>query len=155
MVRVEDPRRELRDTYLAALIVLVAQFLLGMAVNLFVVIPRNHPGANPPEYFSGVGSSVTWAILQGGQLWLILHASLGLILVGAGVAVLLRAIQTRERNSIIVASLGAVAIVAAGFNGGSYLNYHEDFSSMLMASFFAITVVAYSVGLYLTARGSA
>ncbi len=36
--------------YLAALVV---QFWLGMWVNLFVEIPKNHPGANPPEYFSG------------------------------------------------------------------------------------------------------
>ncbi len=52
----------------------------------------------------------------------------------------------------MTAVIGAVAILGAGFNGGSYLDYHEDFSSMIMASFFAIAVVAYVVGLYLTAE---
>jgi hypothetical protein len=52
-----------RFGYLAALIALVIQFLLGMAVNLFVTVPKNHPGSNPPEYFTGVVQSVTWAIL--------------------------------------------------------------------------------------------
>jgi hypothetical protein len=31
------------------------------------------------------------------------------------------------------------------------LNYHEDFSSMIMATGFAIAVVAYSAGLYIAA----
>ena len=57
--------RELRQAYLGTLITLVAQFLLGMATNLFVEIPKDHPGANPPEYFSGVAQNVTWAILHG------------------------------------------------------------------------------------------
>jgi hypothetical protein len=43
-----------------------------------------------------------------------------------------------------------VAILGAGFNGGSFLNYHEDFSSMLMASFFAIVLVSYAAGLYVS-----
>jgi hypothetical protein len=155
MVNADRSRSEIRNGYLAALIVLVAQFLLGMAVNLFVVIPRQHPGANPPEYFGGVVSSVTWAILQQGQFWLVVHASLGLILVLVGAGLLARAIRSGNRARIIVASVGALAILAAGFNGGSYLNYHEDFSSMLMASFFAIAVVAYAVGIYLAAPRSA
>jgi hypothetical protein len=74
--------RQLRISFLFALVMLVAQFLLGMAVNLFVKIPTDHPGSNPPEYFS---------------------------------------------------------------------NYHQDFSSMIMATGFAIAVVAYSAGLYIAA----
>jgi len=50
---------------LAILILLALQFLLGMVVNLFVTIPKHHPGSNPPEYFGGVVRSVDWAILQG------------------------------------------------------------------------------------------
>jgi hypothetical protein len=42
-------------------------------------------------------------------------------------------------------------VLGAGFNGGSFLNYHEDFSSMLMATGFAIAVAAYATGLYLAA----
>jgi hypothetical protein len=47
------------------IVLLLVQFLLGMAVNLFVTIPTNHPGSQPPEYFGGVVQSVTWAVLQG------------------------------------------------------------------------------------------
>ncbi|HKW08509.1 MAG TPA: hypothetical protein VJS19_13170 [Candidatus Dormibacteraeota bacterium] len=141
--------RELRGGYLGNLIALVLQFLLGMVTNLFVDIPKDHPGANPPEYFSGVASNVLWAIVHGPSFWLTLHAIFGLFLVVFGFRVMLVAIRSRQRSMIIVSVIGALAILGAGFNGGSFLNYHEDFSSMIMASFFAIAVTAYSVGLFL------
>jgi hypothetical protein len=45
-------------------------------------------------------------------------------------------------------------VLAAGFNGGSFLNYNQDFSSMLMATVFAVAVVSYSVGLFVTGRSA-
>lgn len=140
--------RQLRQAYLSTLITLVVQFLLGMATNLFVQIPTNHPGANPSEYFSGVAQSVTWAILHGPSIWLVVHAVLGLLIVLSSFGLLLRTIPTRNRLAITTSVVGALAVLAAGFNGGSFLNYHEDFSSMLMATFFAIAVIAYMVGLF-------
>lgn len=140
-----------RRTSLIAVLMLVAQFLLGMAVNLFVVIPKNHPGSNPPEYFSGVAQSVTWALLNG-HIFLILHAGFGLVLVFAAIGTLVQAIRSRTRSLIITAAFGAFGVIAAGFNGGSYLNYHEDFSSMLMAGGFAVAVVSYVIGLYFLAQ---
>jgi hypothetical protein len=58
----------------------------------------------------------------------------------------------RTRNLIVVTAFGAFGVLAAGFNGGSYLNYHDDFSSLLMSSFFAVALVGYAVGLYVTGR---
>jgi hypothetical protein len=137
-----------RFGYLAGLIALIIQFLLGMAVNLFVTVPKNHPGSNPPEYFTGVVQSVTWAVLQGPFL-LILHAGLGILLVLSAVGLLFRAVTLRRKRLIWPTAIGAVAILGAGFNGGSFLNYHEDFSSMIMAGLFAVAVLAYAVGLFL------
>ncbi len=149
--RLVDRNQPIRVSFLYALIMLVVQFLLGMAVNLFVKIPTDHPGSNPPEYFSGVAQSVTWAILQG-HILLAIHAGFGLVLVIAAVGTLVQAIRFRKRGIVISAVVGFIGVLGAGFNGGSFLNYHEDFSSMLMATGFAIAVTAYSVGLYLTAR---
>jgi hypothetical protein len=140
--------RQLRISFLFALVMLIGQFLLGMAVNLFVKIPTDHPGANPPEYFSGVAQSVTWAILNG-NLWLAIHAGFGLVLLIVAVGTLLQAIRNRRRGIVVSAVFGFIGVLGAGFNGGSYLNYHQDFSSMLMATGFAIAVVSYSAGLYL------
>ena len=145
--------RQLRLGFLNMLVMLIAQLLLGMAVNLFVKIPTDHPGANPPEYFSGVAQSVTWAILHGGIL-LAVHAGFGLVLVVAAVSVLVQGVLTRRRGSVLSTVFGFIGVLGAGFNGGSFLNYHEDFSSMIMATGFAIAVVSYSVGLYLAAGGA-
>jgi hypothetical protein len=126
---------------------LIIQFMLGMAVNLFISIPSNHPGAKPPEYFSGVVTSVSWAILHGG-LWLTLHALWGLLLVLGALGTLVQAIRLGGGARITFAVLGFIGVLAAGFNGGSFLNYHEDFSSMLMATGFAIGLTSYIVLLY-------
>jgi hypothetical protein len=140
--------RQLRQAYLGTLITLVVQFILGMATNLFVQIPTHHPGANPPEYFGGVAQSVTWAILHGPSIWLVIHAMLGLLIVLSAFGLLVRTIPTGNRLAITTSVIGALAVLAAGFNGGSFLNYHQDFSSMLMATFFAIALTAYAVGLF-------
>ena len=144
--------RELRQAYLGSLITLVVQFMLGMATNLFVDIPKDHPGANPPEYFSGVFQNVIWAIVHGPSIWLTLHAVVGLLLVLFGFRVLVPAIRSRDRSAIVTAVVGALGMLGAGFNGGSFLNYHEDFSSMLMATFFGIAVIAYAIGLWALPR---
>ncbi|HXC80052.1 MAG TPA: hypothetical protein VNU19_23735 [Candidatus Acidoferrum sp.] len=146
-----DAIERIRIGYFVLLLILVSQFLLGMAVNLFVTIPAGHPGANPPEYFGGVAQSVTWAVLHGPVL-LQAHAALGLLLVLFSVNSLAQAIQVRTRRVILPASFGVFGVVGAGFNGGSFLNYNQDFSSMIMAAFFAVAVVSYITGLYLLPR---
>jgi hypothetical protein len=98
-----------------------------------------------------VVQSVAWALLHGHVL-LILHAGLGLVLVFAAVGTLVQAIRTRTRGLIVTASFGGFGVIAAGFNGGSYLNYHEDFSSMIMGTGFTVAVVAYVTGLYFLSR---
>jgi hypothetical protein len=149
-----DLGTRIRTGYLVVLLVLVVEFLLGMAVNLFVTIPKNHPGANPPEYFGGVADSVTWAVLHG-PLLLVLHAGLGLLLILFSVNLLAQGIQSRARRILLPTLIGALGVIAAGFNGGSFLNYDQDFSSMLMAAFFAVALVSYVIGLYLMPPGAA
>ncbi len=146
---VERRSRALVPASLSALLALIAQYLLGMAVNLFVQIPDNHPGAHPPEYFGGVVRSVTWAVLQGPVL-LQLHAAFGLILVIGSVYLLVQGVATRQAGLITAMVIGLIGTLGAGFNGGSYLNYHEDFSSMLMATGFAVAAIAYLLALYLS-----
>jgi hypothetical protein len=129
------------------IVLLLVQFLLGMAVNLFVTIPTNHPGSQPPEYFGGVVQSVTWAVLQG-PLLLVLHAAFGLVLVVGAAAVVARAGPLGGRMLRSTTILGFLTVLAAGLNGGSFLNYNQDFSSMIMASLFAVAVACYVLALY-------
>lgn len=136
-------------TEFGLVIALLVQYLLGTVVNLFVKIPESHPGANPPEYFSGVVQSLGWAVTEGGGLWLTLHAGLGLLPVIGSLAALLQAIGSHDRAAVTTTAVGFVCVLGAGFNGGSFLNYGEDFSSMIMASLLAIALGSYAFGVYL------
>lgn len=129
------------------LLLLVAQFLVGTVVNLFVNIPKDHPGARPSEYFSGSLQSVNWALSSSGLPWLEGHAGIGVLLFLAAIALLLVAIRSGRRGQVIAAAFGLAGIIAAGFNGASFLDFNEDFSSMLMSGGFALAVAAYVLGL--------
>jgi len=127
-IRGTDEGTRFRSTLAFALGALIVQFLLGMAVNLFVTIPSDHPGANPPEYFGGVVASVSWAIRHGG-LWLTLHAVWGLVLLLAALGTLMQAIRLRGGGRITLAALGFVGVLAAGFNGGSFFEFFTKTSA--------------------------
>ncbi|HLI71533.1 MAG TPA: hypothetical protein VKV19_17390 [Ktedonobacteraceae bacterium] len=136
----------LRGLTIVILFLLAIQFVLGMATNLFVTIPSDHPGANPPEYFSGLFHSMTWAVTSS-PLWLLLHASLGLLLVVLTLVMLISAIVARKGSWITVAVIGFIGVYSAGFNGGSFLNYNYDINSFFMAVGFIVAMTAYSFGL--------
>jgi hypothetical protein len=55
----------------------------------------------------------------------------------------MEAIRLRGVGRITLAAVGFVGVLGASFNGGSFLNYHEDFSSMLMAVGFALATATY------------
>ena len=131
---------------LAAILALLGlQFLLGMLANLFVTVPAVHPGANASEYFSGVAQGVIWA-LGNGVAALRLHVIVGLLLFLAAIWLLVLAIAERRRGHIVVAAVGLVGIMAAGFNGASFMNYSHDFSSLLMSLGFLLATAAYVIG---------
>ena len=137
-----------RTLTLAIAIVLLVQFTLGMIVNLYITIPRSHPGAKAGNYFSGLAHGLPWAATHA-AFPLALHAGLGLLAAVGTVALLLINIRSRKRSHIVTAALGAAFTVAAGFNGASFLNYGHDLSSLLMAIFFAVALAAYITSLYL------
>ncbi|MEO6942984.1 MAG: hypothetical protein ABI124_08175 [Terrimesophilobacter sp.] len=145
-----DDRRtvRLRWSQLAMSLLLMVQYLLGMVINLFVTVPTAHPGAQPAEYFTGSAQSVAWAITDGG-LWLRLHASLGLLLVLAAIWTIVASVRARRARTLMI--LGGIFVLGAGFNGASFLNYDEGFSSMLMGGLMALAMACYVVGLFLAA----
>src|SRR5260370_17430305 len=106
---------------------LVGQFLLGMAVNLFVKIPTEHPGSNPPEYFSGVAQSVTWAILHGNIL-LAIHAGFGLALVAADLGTLKQPITNRGRDILVPPITGCTRVPRTALNPAIYPASHQPFT---------------------------
>ena len=123
---------------------LAAQFLLGMAVNLFAAIPPEHPGTRA-GFFAGVPQVVAWA-LGHGAVTLRLHVALGLALCLEGAVVLVLAVRSRRRGWIWMAAVGLCGLLGALANGASYLIFGHQFSSFLMAVAFAIAAAAYVTG---------
>lgn len=136
---------------LVACLALVAQFLLGMVVNLFVTIAGHHPGANASEFFTGIASAIVWVIPHGAP-WLVAHVVLGLVLVIAGLLNIVWAPRLASRPYTALAFLGAMALLGAAFNGASFVNYGHDFSSMIMSGLWALAISCYLACLYISAR---
>lgn len=117
-------------------------------MNLFVKVPSVHPGADAPEYFSGMVQGVAWALIHA-PLWLLLHVIAGLLLFLASLILIGFAIAARRRAWIIVSVIGFLGIVLAGFNGASFMNYGHDFRSLFMSIGFLLAAGAYTIGISL------
>lgn len=74
-----------------------------------------------------------------------------ILLLGA-IGTLVQAIRLGGGARVTWSAVGLFGVLAAGFNGGSFLNYKQDFSSMLMAIGWALGMTAYVVLLYRGAR---
>ncbi len=148
-VQKETIARSININFLACL-ALVVQFLLGMVVNLFVTIPDHHPGSHAKNFFAGVASGITWAVSQE-SFWLILHILFGFVLIIASFVNIVLASQIGRKIYTVLATLGAFAILGAAFNGISFINYGENFSSMIMAGLFALALFCYLTCGYLGA----
>ncbi|MGA3031374.1 MAG: hypothetical protein ABSE58_11690 [Candidatus Limnocylindrales bacterium] len=141
-------RFRMRRATFGMIVGLLIQFTAGMLVNLFTKIPDNHPGSNPSGFFSGAFQSVTWAIAQSGLPALVFHAVWGLLLMIDGLALIVLARAVGKRSVTVAAVLGFMFVLGAGLNGASFLNYREDFSSMIMATLFGLAVLMYSLVLF-------
>ena len=143
----QPARRWLRLLTALTLLLLAVQFLIGVVVNLYVQVP-DHPGTNAPDYFGGVVQGVAWALAHGA--WsLQLHAVIGILLFLASLLLIGYAIAARRRAWIVIAVIGWSGITGAGFNGASFLNYGENFSSLLMSVGFFLAMTSYVIGLFL------
>ncbi len=103
--------------------------------------PRR-PRSQPPEYFAGSFQSVAWAISSGPGL-LVAHVVLGLLLGMGSLALIVRVRALGRRRLTVAATLGFLFIVGADFNGASFLDFNEDYSSMIMATLFAAALLCY------------
>ncbi len=56
------------------------------------------------------------------------------------------------RAGRVLAVLGALTIIGAGFNGASFLNYNDAVSSLIMAALWALALACYLAGAVLAVR---
>ncbi|CAM5413140.1 hypothetical protein [Leifsonia shinshuensis] len=116
-----------RPQAIALLIAFGVQFALGMLLNLFVQLPKTHPGSTGGEYFSRSFTSLGWALSGGGGPWLFVHAGLGLLLALGTLALFIGCLARRVRGWRWLTGVTALFTVGAFFNGMSFVDYGEDF----------------------------
>jgi hypothetical protein len=132
------------------LLLLLAQFVTGMAVNVYVKIAPVHPGTSA-SYVPGAIQGVAWAIGRGAPA-LAIHSALGILLAIGSLGLVALSIALRQRAWIVASILGLLGILGGGLNGIGFLNYGTDFSTFLMAVGFSLAVASYMVPMFVTSQ---
>ncbi len=116
---------------LLALLMLVAQYALGIVLNLYVAIPSADAHAGITQ------------VIANGPLTLTLHALLGLGLVGTAIVLLVRAVIVGDRRFAVLAAGGLTAIGGAFAAGEIFVRNGQQFASAAMAILTAVALLCY------------
>lgn len=127
----------IRNASLAVLVLLVAEYGIGMYINLYVTVP----GA---DHGSSLGSAVS-----NGPATISIHAVLGLLLAAGALAVLAQSVIARHGGLIALSVIGLLAMILALVTGTSYTTTGDDSDSMGMAVMTGIALVCYAGNMYL------
>jgi hypothetical protein len=130
------PASRLRRASLTALVLLLGQYVLGMAVNIYVTVPKADHGAGPGDQISN------------GPALLSAHIVMGLGLVVAAVGLVVGAVRARERGTIATSAVALLAIVGAAGSGTGFVSDGDNIDSMIMAVLTAVALVCYALNLY-------
>jgi len=120
-----------RRVSVAALIMLVVQYGLGIVLNLYIAVPA-----------SDATAGLTQEIATG-PLMLTVHALLGLALVGAALVLLVRAVRLGDRVIAVLAAAGLTAIGGAFASGEIFVRNGQDTASLAMALLTGVALLCY------------
>jgi heme A synthase len=119
-----------------ALTMLVLQFVIGTAYNLYGTAPTAKKSV-------GLFSSPLLAI----------HVILGILLVIAAAMLVFRAVQAKSGAVLATSIAGLVAILAAGGAGSSFAQDGADGASLGMAIATAVAMLCYAANLVIIPHG--
>jgi hypothetical protein len=125
----------LRPVCLAALIMLVVQYGLGIVLNLYVAVPSSDAHAGFTQEIAS------------GPLTLTLHALLGLALIGTAIVLLARAFGAGDRPVALLAAGGLIAIGGAFGAGEIFVRRGQQGASLAMALLTGAALLCYIVTL--------
>jgi hypothetical protein len=132
----------LRGNTFGVLVMLIVQFAIGVVVNLYATIPAKDKGSG---IFGAIGRALT-----NGPASLATHAGLGLLLVLAAIALVVRSVIARHTASIVLSVIGLAAIAAAALNGARFVADGGPASaSLAMALATAVAMLCYATALLL------
>jgi hypothetical protein len=132
-------RRALRGNCMGAAVLLVIQFGLGSAVNLYVTLPTGK------SFWSAVFSQGAVAV----------HAIVALLLIGASVSALVRSIRARHRLMVVLTSGGLLAVVVAAGSGVAFVRDGSNGASLAMALAAAVALFCYLAAIFAPVNGRA
>jgi hypothetical protein len=120
----------LRGNCMGAAVLLIIEFGLGIGVNLYVTLPEHK------SFFSTVLGSATLAA----------HAVVAVVLLGAAIGALIRAIRTRR--AVVFTVAGLAAVVAAAIAGASFAGRPGNGASLAMALATAVAMFSYLIAIF-------
>ena len=120
-----------RQVSLAALIMLVVQYGLGIVLNLYIAVPAADAHAGLTQEIAN------------GPLMLTLHAMLGLALIGTALVTLLRAVRLEDRVAAVLAAAGLTAIGGAFASGEIFVRNGQNGASLAMALLTGVALLCY------------
>jgi hypothetical protein len=120
----------LRGNCMGASVLLIAQFAVGMGVNLYVTLPAHK------SFLATVFGSALLAV----------HAIVALALLGAAIGALIRAL--RARRAVAFTSAGLVAILTAAAAGVSFAGNQSNGASLTMALATAAAMFCYLAAIF-------
>ena len=121
----------LRRISLAALIMLVVQYGLGIILNLYIAVPAS-------DAHAGIMQEIA-----SGPAMLTLHALLGLGLIGAALVLLVRAVRLDDRVIAVLAAAGLTAIGGAFASGEIFVRNGQSGASLAMALLTGVALLCY------------
>ncbi len=128
---VPSPRpTALRGNCMGAAVLLIVQFAVGMGVNLYVTLPK-HRSFLPTVF---------------GSAMLAAHAIVALLLLGAAIGALVRAI--RRRAAIAFTAVGLAAVLSAAIAGASFVGSAANAASLAMALATAVAMFCYLAAVF-------
>jgi hypothetical protein len=131
----------LRANALAAVVMLLIQYCLGISVNLYATLPAGDSGKS---LFAGFASAV-----GDGPLILSLHALLGtLLLITASVA-LVRSSRLGAPVPIALTTVALLVIVVAWLAGSEFVGHMKNGTSLAMALATAVAMLCYTLVIFL------
>jgi hypothetical protein len=120
-----------RQVSLAALIMLIVQYGLGIILNLYIAVPASDAHAGLVREIAS------------GPLMLTVHALLGLALVGAALVLLVRAVRLGDRVIAVLAAAGLTAIGGAFASGEIFVRNGQSAASLAMALLIGVALLCY------------
>ncbi|HET7244631.1 MAG TPA: hypothetical protein VFJ07_07315 [Streptosporangiaceae bacterium] len=126
-----------RRASLATLVLVVAEYVIGMYVNLYSTVPEADHG-------QGLGAAI-----GNGPVLLSIHAVIGLLLGLGALGVAWQAVRSRRAAVIAWSAVGLLALAMATVAGAGFTNTGDRSASMAMSVLTGVALLCYAANIYL------